>query len=467
MRPGLEASLGGWLRPLRPGPGALLLTLVFVALALLRTHEIDTTFRLLGEQIRDWRIALGSVRDLPLLGTPSTAGGTTLGPIYYWYLWLVRVSIGPFADNLPHAGGIGIALLQSAADVALTLALRRRFDSWPLALAVVLFAATSPYDLVLSSIIWNPAVATAFAKLAIAAVLLRPPEASPWRSAAAVALAWLAVQAHTAAIFVAAPIIGWVVIASTVERRDVRASLGRLRLAIEVILVLQLPFLVHHLTAPHLRAVDVPPWGGLERALYDPYTLRLGESSAAFVAAVEFLLVSPARFPHVGWLLVAAAVIVAARFRRDGAVLAATLGPLASVVAGFSLWRGAGFQHYWYVSVMPAVALTVALSLTGLATARVGRVLPTLLLVAVVAGIPGRARAAWATVPMPAYGPLVRGSRMVLQRLPEVRAITMPGLHETTDPAFVYEVLGGHISASAPFAARIGPGGEVSFEVAR
>lgn len=466
MRPGLEASLRAWLRPSRPGPGALLLTLLFVALTLLRTHEIDTTFRLLGEQIRDWRIALGSARELPLLGTPSTAGGTTLGPIYYWYLWLVRVTIGPFADNLPHVGGIGIALLQSAADVALTLALRRRFDSWPLALAVVLFAATSPYDLVLSSIIWNPAVAVAFAKLATAAVLLHGPGASAWRTAAAVALAWFAVQAHSAAIVVAAPIIAWIVIASTLERRDVRASLRRLRLTVEVILVLQVPYVVHHLTTSHRGAVDGPS-GAFAGALQDPGTLRLGESAAAFVSAVEFLLVSPSRLWHAGWFLLAAAVIVAVRFRRDGPVLAATLGPLVSAVAAFSLWRGAGFQHYWYVSVMPAAALTVGLSLTSLTAARVGRVLPTLLLALVLAWIPARARAAWVTTPMPEYGPLVEGSRLVLRRLPEVRAITMPGLHETTDPAFVYEVLGGRISASAHFAARIGPSGEVSFEVTR
>lgn len=46
---------------------------------------------MLADQIRDWRIALGAFRDLPLVGTPSTAGGVSLGPVYYWLLWLSRV----------------------------------------------------------------------------------------------------------------------------------------------------------------------------------------------------------------------------------------------------------------------------------------------------------------------------------------------------------------------------------------
>ena len=92
----------------------------------MRTYDVASTFLMLGEQTRDWTIALGSITELPLTGAPSTAGGRGFGPAYYWLLWLGRVTIGPFMDNLPHAGGITVALLQSIADVWLFVALSRR-----------------------------------------------------------------------------------------------------------------------------------------------------------------------------------------------------------------------------------------------------------------------------------------------------------------------------------------------------
>jgi len=92
-----------------------------------RTHGVSESFWLRGDQIRDWTIALRDLTDLPLSGVPSTAGGTTLGPAYYWFLWLVARTVGPFTGYLPHAGGIGISLLQSVADGVLFLALARVF----------------------------------------------------------------------------------------------------------------------------------------------------------------------------------------------------------------------------------------------------------------------------------------------------------------------------------------------------
>ena len=98
----------------------------FVYVLLMRTYDVAATFLMLGEQTRDWTIALGGITELPLTGAPSTAGGRGFGPVYYWLLWLGRVTIGPFMDNLPHAGGVTVALLQSIADVWLFIALSRR-----------------------------------------------------------------------------------------------------------------------------------------------------------------------------------------------------------------------------------------------------------------------------------------------------------------------------------------------------
>src|SRR5258706_10049016 len=86
----------------------------FLYLVYIRTHGITEWFQLLGDQVLYWRMALGRFRDLPLAGPSSV--GTTLGPAFVWIVWGIRHLIGPWTDNLPHAGGIGISLLQSAAD---------------------------------------------------------------------------------------------------------------------------------------------------------------------------------------------------------------------------------------------------------------------------------------------------------------------------------------------------------------
>src|SRR5688572_9772736 len=118
-----------------------LAAIFFLYALMMRTYDVASTFLMLGEQTRDWMVALGSIADLPLTGAPSTAGGRCLGPVYYWLLWIGRVAIGPFMDNLPHAGGVIVALLQSIADVFLFIALSRRVH-WAFALAMCLLIAS-------------------------------------------------------------------------------------------------------------------------------------------------------------------------------------------------------------------------------------------------------------------------------------------------------------------------------------
>ena len=189
----------------------------FLYVLAIRTYDVASTFLMLGEQTRDWTIALGSITDLPLMGAPSTAGGRGLGPVYYWLLWIGRFTIGPFLDNLPHAGGITVALLQSAADVWLFVALSRRIH-WALALALCLLIASAPFDIALSSLIWNPPVAAALVKMATAMALSLTPASSIWQVAATAMLAWMAVQCHLSALFVAAPLLAALPLQSVVER---------------------------------------------------------------------------------------------------------------------------------------------------------------------------------------------------------------------------------------------------------
>src|SRR5262245_23791873 len=99
---------------LGPRSGAILLLVAYAIL--IRAWGVSESFWLLGDQVRDWTIASGPWRDLPLGGVPSNAGGTTLGPIYYWVLWLIVRLVGPWTGGLPHAGGIGLAIVQAVAD---------------------------------------------------------------------------------------------------------------------------------------------------------------------------------------------------------------------------------------------------------------------------------------------------------------------------------------------------------------
>ena len=47
----------------------------FLYVLYIRVYDVADTFLMLGEQTRDWSVALGGLTDLPLTGAPSTAGG--------------------------------------------------------------------------------------------------------------------------------------------------------------------------------------------------------------------------------------------------------------------------------------------------------------------------------------------------------------------------------------------------------
>src|SRR5690349_17238180 len=79
----------------RPLFDAVVLGVLALYLIVVRLWGVSETLWMLADQIRDWRLALGPFSGLPLTGTSSTAGGASLGPIYYWVLWISRVVIGP------------------------------------------------------------------------------------------------------------------------------------------------------------------------------------------------------------------------------------------------------------------------------------------------------------------------------------------------------------------------------------
>jgi hypothetical protein len=62
-----------------PLPIALL---TFVLTLVMRTYGVSQHFWLLGDQIRDWAIALRPFSELPLVGPPTHFCGYTIGPAF-------------------------------------------------------------------------------------------------------------------------------------------------------------------------------------------------------------------------------------------------------------------------------------------------------------------------------------------------------------------------------------------------
>ncbi len=432
-----------------------------------RVWRIDRTFWLLGDQIRDWSIALGSFRDLPLVGPPTHVGGYTIGPAFYWILWTIRVTLGPFFDNLPHAGGIGQALVQSAADTMLLVAVWRRTGSVWLALSTAILLATAAYDLCLSAIVWNPTMGAALAKIATALVLFGGTGASASMAAATVAVAWAAVQAYTGAIFAAIGVIGAVVLGPLAARRYdlLRRNAW---IAALVVAALQVPHALYQVSTGFRDSGMGAVTGSLSRVLAGTARPRLAGSWAGYADAVDYIQIAPWSAPWILWVLAACALVVAAKFRRDPAVLSVTLVPQIAAVVGYAFYVGDFLDHYYYFSLMPAAVLTVVLALAALPSAPLVRAAGIGLLVLAVAIAPARIRLSWTMHRMPEYGTLVDASRRIARRQQPMRAIRAGfPLPPTSDPAFLYTVLGGKLDRNSPWVAVIKSDGSVWYRAYR
>jgi hypothetical protein len=224
---------------------AAVLAATFAIGLIIRTWGITRHFWLLGDQIRDWSIALRPINELP----PGA---------FYWGLWIIRVTIGPWVDNLPHAAGIGQALLQSGADALLLAAVWRLSGSLWIALATIALVAMASHDLSLSAGVWSPMMGLAFAKIATALVLLEVPRRSIVGASATASMAWCAVQCDPQAIFVAIGVFA-ALVAESFGVGNRQASGRNLWIAAIVVAVLQIP---HALQRPSESASlnHVSPW---------------------------------------------------------------------------------------------------------------------------------------------------------------------------------------------------------------
>jgi hypothetical protein len=442
--------------------------LTFALTLFIRVRGISTHFWMLWDQIRDWGIALGPFGDLPLVGPPTHFRGYTIGPAFYWILWGIRITVGPWFDSLPHAGGIGQAILQSAADALLLAAVWTRTRSLPLAVLTVLLLATSAYDLALAPLVWNPVMGSILAKIATALVLLDWHRRSVARVSVVALVAWSAVHSYTSAVYVATGVFAAILAPALASRRWAEA-LRRGAVIVAVVALLQAPWAVYRLTADGAAPVMGVVTGSLMEVVAGDASPRFDLSLASYVNAFSFIQGFPNRIPAAGWLLLGTAVLVAARHRRDPTLLTVLLLPQALAVLGYALFQG-GLDHYYYLSLMPAAVLTVVVGTAAALPERwpiARNALAIAMCAAVVTGVPGRLASSATFHRMPVYAPLVEGSRRAVRQRQPMRTIeTEFLLPAPSDPTFVYRILGGRLDETSPWIARIRSTGDVEFRKA-
>jgi len=439
---------------------AALPTLLFAYVLFIRTRHVSQSFWLLGDQILYWRWALGSWRDLPAGGGPTSVGGTTLGPIFVWTVWAIRHLVGPWTQNLPHSGSIGLSIIQSAADAVLFVAIWRRFDSMALGLATVLVVASAPYDMAFNATIWNPPLAVAFVKISLAIILLADRRESIWWAASATAAALLAAQSHSSAIFFAVPVAASFLGREMLARRWVH--LWRQAAALTaVVALLEIPYLANLLTTTVASTRPTMVVRSVADTLAEPQRLRPVASFAALVNGTQFILVRPWAFSGFGLVLVACAAMLAWRARRDLTLLGATVAPMLCAVIGFSFWQNA-YDHYWFLTIAPSAALTMTIVATS--WRKTATPVAWLLVALAIVAQPWRLADALTFHRLPEYGALVEGSREIRSRTSEVRAIeTEFALPPSTDRTFLFEVLGGRVTPQGRVIATIQRSGQAIF----
>jgi hypothetical protein len=443
----------------------------------IRVYDIADTFLMLGEQTRDWAIALGGLSELPLTGAPSTAGGRGFGPVYYWILWLGRNLVGPFTDFLPHAGGWTVALLQSTADAWLLLALWRRVGVF-LALAMCLVIASAPFDVAISSVIWNPPVAAALIKMATAMALGLGDAPRPWQVAVAAMLAWFAVQAHLSAIFVAAPLLAALVAANLQVRRAVRvyehdevdtsSRQDRLKKAATtaalialVILALQIPYFIQVARDP---AAPMGPTSAIS-SLVNVRAFRIDRSYHSIVNGAGEVLARQFDNWQFQVPTAIAAVIVLIMWRRDIVLLAVSVGGILGATLLFATWTR-GYDSYWFLTLTPALVLTFGMAVAAIPYRPAVQGAGAVLLAVIVLAQPTRVEQSKVFFKYPPYRTMRIASYALAERHSVLRDIRVnfEGAHPTMDKYFMYTILGGRIDKSAPQQAYVNGDGSVRIE---
>ena len=437
----------------RFGPALAMLAL-FVATFTLRTWGISKHFWLNTDQWRDWEFALLPFRDLPLVGSPTHVHGYAIGPAFYWILWAIRVTIGPFFDNLPHAGGIGQAFLESAADILLMLAVWRRTKSPWIALTGFILIVSSPFDLSLSALVWNPTMGSTLIKFTMALVLLGWHRKSMWTMAVTTAVAWAALHTYTGAVFATAATLALLAFST-----DWRVMARRALVIAGIVALMQVPYGIYrfkHRNAPVMSAVS----GGVEQILQGKAKADIVGSARGYVESVgSFQVIEGWQWPAA--LLVVSSALLGFRYRRDPELVWLLLAPQALAIIGFSLFLGA-LDSYYYLSLLAASVLTVVIALMP-RTGKAATVIGAAAVVAAASLVPWRVQHRH-QFELPEYEVIVSASRTLVARHQPLRAIRVSfELPPSVNVGHPYYAMGGLFDPKSTVVATINRDGSITY----
>ena len=436
----------------------------------LRVHGIARDFFMMKDQVDAWNLVQVPFTGLPVTGGARTDGGYHPGAAFYWYLWLARMLVGRWFDDLPHTAGLAVSLLDAASFAAIGGTLWRTGVPLVAVLAVGLIAATVPYEAALARAAWNPNFALAMSNFALAGFLVWRRRRGALRPAVVVACAWMAVQAHLSALPVAAAIgtamllEGWL----ATPRRALRtASVIAL-----VVLGLQLP-----------RLLGGPVAGGAGNAVGDTALTRSfaalpshpgmvfargGFGFAAGEGTRLLLSVTPLEGFAVVVILAAIAALGLAIVRAKIEWRVAFLPLVAIGYAGlaYNLLPEPPKTYYLIPTLGVLLALlALAVGTLGGVSPRAGAVVAWGLLALALYVQPARALYFHFDHRYEHYAAVVRGAREIARAGVLIARAEGPDDHtlptETT-PLVIW--LGGRVSPDAQTIARIGADGKVSYE---
>ncbi len=434
-----------------------------------RTYQITEHFHLLGDQVRDWNLALKPFGELPRVGTPTSQGGYCLGPIFYWTLWLIRITIGRFYENLPHAGGIGLAAMHAIADAILLLAILKRGIPIIASVAIMLLLVSSPFETSLSGTIWNPGLSVSFVELAAAFFLMIPNSHWAVKTLVTATAAWLAVQSHTQTIFFALPLLVYLIVEPWIVAGP-RYALKRLLIIVAVIGVLQIPYVIeinkHGDISQEQLGVVATSFNSL---LTNPSSFHPYASFTTLVDALAELF-----GPHLSRAVVIVLILAAGGslligYRKNHEILAVALLPLFLAWLGYSFLSVGTLYTYWYMNLMPSFVLLVLFGFIESPFPKLDKIstlLALFVLLLAFASQPSRLATRAQSVSYPYYAAIVRGAKEIVRNGTPVRSVIPPSFPNKVEPAYLVQWLGGRVEESADLLAIIGEDGSVTYQKA-
>jgi hypothetical protein len=230
-----------------------------------------------------------------------------------------------------------------------------------------------------------------------------------------------------------------------------------------VVVILQLPYVAHRVSNRFTNSAMAAVTGSLGRVLSGSDPPELTKSITGYIAAFDYIQFAPWHVPFAGWVLLACGAIVAARYYRDPSLLAVTLLPQVAAIVGYALFLD-DLDNYYYLSLMPAAVLTIALVATALPSPRLTRLVGMALLVGALLLVPAKVRLAATMHRMPEYGVLVHAAQTIKNRRQPMRAIqTDLPLPRTSNAEFLYRILGGRIDRQSPWIGVITSDGRIVY----